>query len=147
MYRVSNLDARYKTARSNVYVRLKKLGITPERVGRNACITDDQLAVMDRLDQFIREGGTIPDFINQEGIHPQSQVKETVLDCFRYLEEACYKGWLLGTSQLAMLLNVAPRLIDESTGQFTDGGFLFRHEGKRLSGEAAWRVSKPEQKI
>lgn len=143
MHKVNDLDKRYSTARSNIYVRLKKLGISPQRIGRNACISDEQLALMDRLDQFIKGGGTIPEFLVDEGMELQlPQVKDRILDCFRHLDEACLKGWLLGSSQLAALLNVPPSAIDQQNPQFADGGFLFRRQGERLSGETAWQVIK-----
>ena len=143
MHKVSELEQRYSTARSNIYVRLKKLRISPQRIGRNACISDEQLALLDRLNQFIQDGGTIPEFLVNEGIVPPSpQVKDRILDCFRHLDEACLKGWVLGSSQLASLLNVAPTAIDQQNAQFSDGGLVFRRQGQRLSGESAWVITK-----
>ncbi len=55
----------------------------------------------------------------------------------RSLEEACDRGWLLSTSQLAALLGVK----SFSGKEFTRYGFRFNRVG-RNGAESAWRVEK-----
>lgn len=139
LVKVSDLEARYGTVRSNVYTRMTKLGIRPTRRGRHSYLNAEQLQQMDELNRFIQDGGTISEFT--QTLPPT--VGAVGLECFHALEEACRQSWLLGTSQLAGLLGVSPSVIDEATGQFSDAGFVFKTQGNRLSGETAWSVEKP----
>ncbi|HEY9646973.1 MAG TPA: hypothetical protein V6C88_11415 [Chroococcidiopsis sp.] len=59
---VASLSDRYGVARSNIYNRLAGLNIEPEKQGGKAYLNADQLALMDRLDEHLKAGGTIADF-------------------------------------------------------------------------------------
>lgn len=64
------------------------------------------------------------------------------LSYLRELEEACEKGWLVSTENLANLLDVQGKTIARRGYQFMDAGFLFTRVGKRANGQLAWRVSR-----
>ncbi len=61
----------------------------------------------------------------------------------RELEEAAQCGWLLATENVAHLLNLRPSTVTGYGEQFDDAGFIFERQGKRKSGQIAWRVIKP----
>ncbi|MFZ4639102.1 MAG: hypothetical protein ACOYMP_01695 [Nodosilinea sp.] len=66
---VSNLEGRYSLARSAVYKRMEQLGIGPQRVGKRAYITGQQLALMDDLHTFInQQGGSAAEFVEARGL-------------------------------------------------------------------------------
>lgn len=66
---VSNLEGRYSLARSAVYKRMEQLGIGPQRVGKRAYITGQQLALMDDLHAFInQQGGSAAEFVEARGL-------------------------------------------------------------------------------
>lgn len=60
---VSELSERYGITRSNVYNRLNKIGIQPEKIGGKAFLSADQLAQMDALDGHLKQGKTFEDFL------------------------------------------------------------------------------------
>lgn len=64
------------------------------------------------------------------------------LSYLRELEEACERGWLLSTSELADLLGLSPKTVREYGTQFEDGGFVFTRAGIRKGGEIAWAIDK-----
>ena len=67
------------------------------------------------------------------------------LSYLRELEEAYEKGWLLSTSELAILLRLSPKTIASYGSSFEDAGFVFTRCGRRKRGEIAWMVEKPEE--
>jgi len=53
---------RYGITKSTMYDRMKKIGITPVARGRRSFITVDDRDRMDRLDIYLKEGGSCEDF-------------------------------------------------------------------------------------
>jgi hypothetical protein len=60
---ITQLPSRYGIARSNLYTRLKDLGIEPERQGKKAFVNAEQLQLLDELHDYIQRGGTTSEFI------------------------------------------------------------------------------------
>jgi hypothetical protein len=52
---------------STFHNRMVKLGIKPERRGRQSFLIQDQIQLLDRLDEHLRTGGTFGNFIIEEG--------------------------------------------------------------------------------
>lgn len=73
---VNELSDRYQLTRSNVYNRLSKLGIQAEKVGNKAFLNASQLEQMDRLDQHLKEGNTIEDFLVDRH-HSSSPIRQS----------------------------------------------------------------------
>jgi hypothetical protein len=66
---VSQLEGRYSLARSAVYKRMEQLGIAPQRLGKRAFITGQDLALMDELHAFInQQSGSAAEFIEARGL-------------------------------------------------------------------------------
>ncbi|MCS6782674.1 MAG: hypothetical protein RMI89_04220 [Gloeomargarita sp. SKYBB_i_bin120] len=63
---VELLEDRYQLGHNALYNRLKGLGIKPFKVSRRAYITAQELERLDRLHEFLQQGGTINDFLAQE---------------------------------------------------------------------------------
>jgi hypothetical protein len=57
------LPSRYGIARSNLYTRLKDLGIEPEKMGKKAYVNAEQLQLLDALHEHIQKGGTTGEFL------------------------------------------------------------------------------------
>ena len=64
------------------------------------------------------------------------------LSYLRELEEACFKGWLLSTSEIADLLGLSPKTVASYGQVFEDAGFVFTRAGTRKGGEIAWAIDK-----
>jgi DNA-binding transcriptional regulator YhcF (GntR family) len=64
------------------------------------------------------------------------------LNYFDRLEAAAQNGWFYSTSELAELLDVSPRTIEQQGNSFAEAGFVFSRAGRRQNGETAWRVKK-----
>jgi DNA-binding Lrp family transcriptional regulator len=64
------------------------------------------------------------------------------LSYLRELEEACEKGWLLSTSELADLLGLSAKTLAAYGQHFEDAGFVFTRAGTRKGGEIAWAIDK-----
>ena len=64
------------------------------------------------------------------------------LSYLRELEEACFKGWLLSTSEIADLLGLSPKTVASYGQEFEDAGFVFTRAGTRKRGEIAWAIDK-----
>lgn len=64
------------------------------------------------------------------------------LNYFDRLESAAQNGWLLGTSEVANLLDLPPASIEQFGDSFFEAGFIFSRSGYRKQGEIAWRVTK-----
>jgi hypothetical protein len=52
---------------STFHNRMVKLGIKPERRGRQSFLSQQQIQLLDRLDEYLRTGGTFGNFIIEEG--------------------------------------------------------------------------------
>jgi DNA-binding transcriptional regulator YiaG len=52
---------------STFHNRMVKLGIKPERRGRQSFLNQQQIQLLDRLDEHLRTGGTFGNFIIEEG--------------------------------------------------------------------------------
>jgi len=52
---------------STFHNRMVKLGIKPERRGRQSFLSQEQIQLLDRLDEHLRNGGTFGNFIIEEG--------------------------------------------------------------------------------
>ena len=68
---VSQLPERYKIVKSVIYTRMKAVGVKPERISVRAYVTDEQLALLDALHEFIQGGGTTAEFIFFRGLGPE----------------------------------------------------------------------------
>ncbi|MEN9262698.1 MAG: hypothetical protein Q6K14_01235 [Gloeomargarita sp. GMQP_bins_44] len=69
---VELLEDRYQLGHNALYNRLKGLGIKPFKVSRRAYITAQELERLDRLHEFLQQGGTINDFLAQDPNPPSS---------------------------------------------------------------------------
>ncbi|MDG2618010.1 hypothetical protein P7L53_17355 [Thermoleptolyngbya sichuanensis XZ-Cy5] len=67
---VNQLMQRYGLVKSAVYKRLNDLGIDPQKVGNKSFVNAEQLRLLDDLHQFIKSGGTMPEFLESRGIQP-----------------------------------------------------------------------------
>ncbi|XPM59892.2 MAG: hypothetical protein EDM05_022000 [Leptolyngbya sp. IPPAS B-1204] len=65
---VNQLMERYRLARSAVYKRIEDLGIKTEKIGNKAYVNAEQLRLLDELHQFIKSGGTMPEFLDSRGL-------------------------------------------------------------------------------
>lgn len=63
---LSGLPSRYGIARSALYTRLKDLQIEPNKEGKKAYITTEQLQLLDDLHEHIGQGGTTNEFLKQK---------------------------------------------------------------------------------
>ncbi len=61
---------------------------------------------------------------------------------YGFLEDAAKNGWKLRTSELAELLKLSPKEINQYGQTFYEAGFTFTRSGFRSGGEGAWLVSK-----
>lgn len=52
---------------STFHNRMVKLGIKPERRGRQSFLNQQQIQLLDRLDEHLRTGGTFGNFVIEEG--------------------------------------------------------------------------------
>ena len=52
---------------STFHNRMVKLGIKPERRGRQSFLSQQQIQLLDRLDEHLRTGGTFANFVIKEG--------------------------------------------------------------------------------
>ncbi|MFM7527100.1 MAG: hypothetical protein ACKO63_01160 [Nodosilinea sp.] len=76
---VSQLEGRYSLARSAVYKRMEQLGIAPQRLGKRAFITGQDLALMDELHAFINyQSGSAAEFIEARGLRRPPPVRGSV---------------------------------------------------------------------
>jgi len=75
-YPLSDLEERYQISRSMVYVRMKALAIVPEKQGRKAYLSANQIYLMDKLHHHLEEGGVIADFPElPSSYHPLAEIK------------------------------------------------------------------------
>lgn len=164
---VGQLIDKYKIKKSALYDRLYASGIKPERTRLGSFVSADQLDILDKLDEHLKNGGALADFAGLLSEHVDNvekrdsdrglQTSGTVpsfpypiviqllpspdpLANYRLLDEAAEKGWALPTSTLLSLLGrkSLPQLTD---GWFCRFGFMFLQTG-RAGREAAWKVRK-----
>jgi len=93
-YPIKQLPDRYGIAPSAVYVRMKRLNITPHTQGNRSYLDASQLDLMDDLHDFLTEDSSrsIDDFLRSlsavevmQQEFPATGHKETFnLDCYRY---------------------------------------------------------------
>ncbi len=155
---VSQLPSRYDLKRSSVYARMSSLGMRPVQVGRRSYVTQEQLNRLDALDEHIKAGGIIAEFVepmdsigqaterqvepkprsstkqvdklvNSLAVPMQSPVEELSARLM-FLENAAQHGWLLPTHDLAMVLGFLPE------ENFSRYGFVFEKRGEE------WKVGK-----
>jgi hypothetical protein len=69
---VPQLIDRYDLARSAVYTRMNALAIEPEKIGGKSYLNGPQLALMDQLHAFIKQGGNTAEFLEMKGIGERS---------------------------------------------------------------------------
>ncbi|WP_052537522.1 hypothetical protein [Gloeocapsa sp. PCC 73106] len=74
---VQQLTSRYNIGRSQVYTRLNQLQIQPHSLNRKSYITREELDTLDTLDDTLKQGVTIQQFINN---NPQTLLKISVDD-------------------------------------------------------------------
>ncbi|TVQ45051.1 MAG: hypothetical protein EA365_08770 [Gloeocapsa sp. DLM2.Bin57] len=179
---VQQLSSRYGIGRSQVYSRLNQLGITPHSINRKSYLTIAELERLDDLDDYLKKGGTIQEFINKSGVDDKSDdstqmivnndlqqltvlpsgqlvlpldgittlIKETVrailphfpsgVDDFRILQEIADNDWIIPTSRLAAIINLAPSTL-QGKNEYHYCGFKFTRSGKQGS-SFLWRVEK-----
>lgn len=77
---LSELTDLYGIGYTSINNRLNRLGMKPIKAGRKSFISAAQLEVLDRLDDHIRAGGTIQDFLSQQADLDQSKHSDNVLD-------------------------------------------------------------------
>ena len=75
---LSQLPSRYSIARSALYTRLKDLNIQPEKQGKKAFVSAEQLQRLDNLHEHIQRGGTTGEFLKQSQ-RGQSQMEEVAM--------------------------------------------------------------------
>jgi len=66
---VSQLVSRYGIARSNLYLRMKDLGIQVEKDNKFSYVNKDQLELLDALHEHISKGGTTNEFVKSVHSH------------------------------------------------------------------------------
>ncbi|NJO93300.1 MAG: hypothetical protein HC820_01085, partial [Hydrococcus sp. RM1_1_31] len=60
---ITQLPSRYGIVRSNLYIRLKDLGIEPLKMGKKGFVNAEQLQLLDALHDHINKGGTTGEFL------------------------------------------------------------------------------------
>ena len=180
---VAQLPDRYTLARSAVYKRLEVLGIQSLKIGNKAFINAEQLALMDDLHAFVKDGGNAAEFVDMRGLAAQNSNNpastgqspgqspdqssnlaipgmnqglmgmlagfaanmrpSTPADKYRFLEEAVRKGWRIPSSELAKLFGVKAQDVEQyRQSGFGESGFRFMPNGRSLSGETTWQITK-----
>ncbi len=77
---ISQLPSRYGIARSNLYTRLKDLGIEPEKEGKRAYVNASQLQLLDALHSHLQKGGITSEFLKQRESEPSRQNQALVAE-------------------------------------------------------------------
>jgi len=75
---IKELQYRYSIARSAVYVRMKRLNITPHTQGNRSYVNASQLELLDDLHDFLVEDSsrTIDEFLKRLSAFAPNQLKE-----------------------------------------------------------------------
>lgn len=158
---VKTLQERYSIVKSTLYDRLNKVGITPHRVGRRAFVTLDEQERLDRLSQYLSEGGTCDSFEATIKIEQKGEIQvakaEAYGDMLMLIEAISkhFKGESVDplTNQKALLFAADNMLILPSSqlksligrkpvgAGCTWGCFTIDRVGK-VGREAGWLVSR-----
>ena len=157
---VADLPKRYGIGRSQFYERRDRLGLKFESRGNRSFASGEQVDLLDALHDHIKAGNTIDSFINSLPTKaPQSQLatieqsdsvtamltltsailnsQKDPLAHIRSLQEACDRGWLLSSSELAPLLKLN-KVIGQTIERY---GFICTRAG-RNGAESAWKITK-----
>jgi hypothetical protein len=175
-YPIKQLPDRYGIARSAVYVRMKRLNITPHTQGNRSYLDASQLDLMDDLHDFLTEDSSrsIDDFLRSlsavdimqqefpatgqlikqqtgqlkgQSFHeiqykPGSNAAQ-LRERFEFLDQASDRGWLLSTSDLAMLIGLEPVSVVKHD-ELSRWGFIFTKCAERSGREVNWAVKRPK---
>jgi hypothetical protein len=174
-YPIKELPERYSIARSAVYVRMKRLNITPHTQGNRSYINASELELLDDLHDFLVEDSsrTIDEFLkrlstvelNPSGLFtgqlprqqtghllgqsftefqykPESHAAQ-LRERFELLDRAANRGWLLSTSDLALLIGLEPASVVRYE-QLSRWGFTFVKCAERTGREVNWAVKRPK---
>ncbi len=174
-YPIRELPERYGIARSAVYVRMKRLNITPHTQGNRSYINANQLELLDNLHDFLAEdsGRNIDDFLRslnavevtqrafpltgqltpQQTRHIQGQSfpelqyqleghATQLRERFELLDRAATRGWLLSTSDVALLIGLEPSSLVRHQ-ELSRWGFTFVKCVERTGREVNWAVTHP----
>jgi len=154
-------ESRYGVAKSTLYDRMKKIGIIPTKKGRRSFITIDECNRMDRLDTYLKEGGSCEDFeptvrLGNNEIEVASK-QETYADMLMLIEAisrhfkqdsadplANQKALLFAVKhKLVLPSSQVKQLIGKKTtnSSLVWGCFEFDRFGK-IGRESAWLVTK-----
>lgn len=137
-YPLSELEERYQISRSMVYVRMRALGIIPEKQGRKAFLSADQIYLMDKLHHHLKQGGLIADFPEltqaMAKLKEHEHGRENILE--REKQEFALDEELLRTMSLEKLLDIfKPPAIETR----------FKHlEMLEKAAEKGWHLSTPD---
>jgi len=106
---VQQLRARFGIGRTQVYSRMNQMGITPHTINRKSYLTIAELDRLDDLDEYLKKGGTIREFINKSGVDdtPDDSNQMIVNHDFQLLEG-------LPSGQLVLPLEGITTLIKET---------------------------------
>jgi len=163
---IKELPDRYSIARSAIYVRMKRLNITPHTQGNRSYINASELLVEDSsrtIDEFLKSLSSFE--LNELGFLPKGQLarKQTqnlttesmraveynqgtnaaqLRERFEFLERASARGWLLSTSDLAHLIGLEPSTVVKHE-QLSRWGFSFVKCTERTGREVNWTVKRP----
>ena len=174
-YPIRELPERYGIARSAIYVRMKRLNITPHTQGNRSYINASQLKLLDNLHDFLAEdsGRNIDDFLRslnavevtqpafsstgqlaprqtghlQGQSFPELQYQleghaTQLRERFELLDRAATRGWLLSTSDLALLIGLEPGSLVRHQ-ELSRWGFTFVKRVERTGREVNWAVKHP----
>jgi predicted DNA-binding protein YlxM (UPF0122 family) len=174
-YPIRELPERYGIARSAIYVRMKRLNITPHTQGNRSYINANQLELLDDLHDFLAEdsGRNIDDFLRslntfeitqqafpltgqltpQQTRHlggqsfPELQYQQEshaaqLRERFELLDRAATRGWLLSTSDVALLIGLEPSSLVRHQ-ELSRWGFTFVKCVERTGREVNWAVTHP----
>jgi len=146
------IDAPSLQLLDELHEHIQQGGTTNEFLKQKASKSTGQSRTDDRTQQ---EGLIVQDSPGQITLQPSGLVSlvEAIvkrllpktgsrLSYLRELEEACEKGWLLSTSELADLLGLSAKTLAAYGQHFEDAGFVFTRAGTRKGGEIAWAIDK-----
>ncbi len=163
---IAELTARYGISRPTLYSWFKLLAVQREKDGNKTLITDKDVKRLDKLHEYLNNGGKLseyiepvaalpvhepkpvmqtqndaalmapPDILALQQLMAAFQERSSPLDVYRDLDEAAANGWQLTTGTLEKLLAVRPK-----GRSFDRLGYHFECVGK--SGrEKLWQVNK-----
>jgi hypothetical protein len=159
-------ESRYGIAKSTLYDRMKKIGIIPTKKGRRSFISIDECNRMDRLNVYLKEGGSCEDFeptirLDSSEIEVASK-QEAYADMLMLIEAiskhfkqesadplanqkallfAAENSLILPSSQIKQLIGKKPSKL-----VFLWGRFQIEKVGK-VGRESGWAVYKDSDKL